>query len=97
MSLGGAGGGEGVLQRKWEQIVGTVARLGIKARTLSSAIVNVSLTVQQLTSVAVVVLGVYLIAERELTVGALVACTILTSRALAPKRPSYSSPPACSS
>jgi len=76
--------GEGVLQRKWEQLVGTVARLGIKARTLSSAIVNVSLTVQQLTSVGVVVFGVYLIAERELTVGALVACTILTSRALAP-------------
>jgi len=76
--------GEGVLQRKWEQIVGNVARLGIRARTLSSAIVNVSLTVQQLTSVAVVVFGVYLIAERELTVGALVACTILASRALAP-------------
>jgi len=76
--------GEGVLQRKWEQMIGTISRLGIKARTLSSAIVNVSMTVQQLTSVAVVVLGVYLIAERELTVGALVACTILTSRALAP-------------
>jgi ATP-binding cassette subfamily C protein LapB len=75
---------EGVLQRKWEQLVGTVARLGIRARTLSSAIVNISLTVQQLTSVAVVVVGVYLISERELTVGALVACTILTSRALAP-------------
>jgi ATP-binding cassette subfamily C protein LapB len=75
---------EGILQRKWEQLVGTVARLGIRARTLSSAIVNASLTVQQLTSVGVVVLGVYLIAERELTVGALVACTILTSRALAP-------------
>jgi len=75
---------EGALQRKWEQLVGTGARLGIKARTLSSAIINISLTVQQLTSVAVVVLGVYLIAERELTVGALVACTILTSRALAP-------------
>lgn len=75
---------EGVLQRKWEQLVGTVARLGTKARTLSSAIVNMSVTVQQLTSVGVIILGVYLIAERELTVGALVACTILTSRALAP-------------
>jgi ATP-binding cassette subfamily C protein LapB len=75
---------EGTLQRKWEQLVGTVARLGIKARTLSSAIINISLTVQQITTVGVVVLGVYLIAERELTVGALVACTILTSRALAP-------------
>jgi ATP-binding cassette subfamily C protein LapB len=76
--------GEGALQRRWEQLVGTVARLGTKARTLSSAIVNVSVTIQQLTSVGVVIVGVYLIAERELTVGALVACTILTSRALAP-------------
>jgi ATP-binding cassette subfamily C protein LapB len=75
---------EGVLQRKWEQLVGTVARLGIKARTLSSAIVNISVSVQQIASVAVIVVGVYLIAERDLTVGALVACTILNSRALAP-------------
>ena len=75
---------EGTLQRKWEQLVGTVARLGIKARTLSSAIVNISVTVQQVASVAVIVVGVYLIAERDLTVGALVACTILNSRALAP-------------
>lgn len=75
---------EGLLQRKWEQLVGTIARLGIKARTLSSAIVNISMSVQQFTSVGVIVIGVYLIAERELTVGALVACTILTSRALAP-------------
>jgi ATP-binding cassette, subfamily C, bacterial LapB len=75
---------EGVLQRKWEQLVGTIARLGIKARTLSSVIINLSLSIQQFATVGVIVLGVYLIAERELTVGALVACTILTSRALAP-------------
>jgi ATP-binding cassette subfamily C protein LapB len=75
---------EGALQRKWEQLVGTVARFGIKARTLTSAIINMSLSVQQLSSVGVVVVGVYLIAQNELTVGALVACTILTSRALAP-------------
>jgi ATP-binding cassette subfamily C protein LapB len=76
--------GEGALQRKWEQLVGTIARLGIKARTLSSAIVTVSMTVQQLATVGVIVVGVYLIGERELTIGALVACTILTGRALAP-------------
>ncbi|OGA17864.1 MAG: ABC transporter [Betaproteobacteria bacterium RIFCSPLOWO2_02_FULL_66_14] len=75
---------EGALQRKWEQLVGTIARLGIKARTLSQAIINISMTVQQLASVGVIVIGVYLIYERELTVGALVACTILTGRALAP-------------
>jgi ATP-binding cassette subfamily C protein LapB len=75
---------EGALQRKWEQLVGTIARLGIKARTLSSLIVNLSLSIQQFATVGVIVVGVYLISERELTVGALVACTILTSRALAP-------------
>jgi ATP-binding cassette subfamily C protein LapB len=75
---------EGVLQRKWEQLVGTMSRMGIKARTLSSAIVNASMSVQQIAGVVLVVVGVYLIAERELTVGALVACTILNTRALAP-------------
>jgi ATP-binding cassette subfamily C protein LapB len=75
---------EGMLQRKWEQMIGVISRLGIKARTLSSAIVNISMSVQQVAGVALVVVGVYLIAERELTVGALVACTILNTRALAP-------------
>jgi ATP-binding cassette, subfamily C, bacterial LapB len=76
--------GEGVVQRKWEQMVGTIARLGIKARTLSSAIVNSSVAIQQISGVVVIIVGVYLIGERELTVGALVACTILNTRALAP-------------
>lgn len=75
---------EGPLQRKWEQLVGAVARLGVRARTLSSAIVNFSVTVQQITTLGVIIVGVYLISERELTVGALVACTLLTGRALAP-------------
>jgi ATP-binding cassette, subfamily C, bacterial LapB len=76
--------GEGILQRRWEQLVGNLARLGIKARTLSATIVNFSVSVQQFSTVGVIVVGVYLIAERELTIGALVACTILNSRALAP-------------
>jgi ATP-binding cassette subfamily C protein LapB len=75
---------EGPLQRKWEQLVGTLSKLGIKARTLSSAIINISMTIQQIAGVVIVVVGVYMIADRDLTVGALVACTILNTRALAP-------------
>ncbi len=75
---------EGAIQRKWEQLVGMVSRLGIKSRTLSQAIINASTTIQQMSSIAIVVFGVYLINDRELTVGALVACTMLNSRALAP-------------
>jgi len=75
---------EGALQRKWEQMVGHLSKLGIKSRTLSQAIINSSMTIQQMSSIAIVVLGVYLINDRQLTVGALVACTMLNSRALAP-------------
>ena len=75
---------EGALQRKWEQLVGQLSKLGIKSRTMSQAIINSSMTLQQISSIAIVVFGVYLINDRELSVGALVACTMLNSRALAP-------------
>ena len=39
---------------------------------------------QQMASVAVVIYGVYLIGDGELSVGGLIAATILTGRALAP-------------
>lgn len=77
-------GAEGPIQRKWEQIIGQIAKLGLKSRFLSSAVVNVSIFMQQVVSIAVVVYGVYLISEKELTTGALIACTILTGRVLAP-------------
>ena len=75
---------ESVQQRRWEQIVGQVARLALKSKTLSQAIINSSLLMQQAAGIAIVVFGVYLINDRVLTVGALVACTMLNARALAP-------------
>jgi len=77
-------GAEGAVQRKWEEVIGQVAKLGNKSRLLSSAAVNFSVFVQQLANVVVVVLGVYLIGDDKLTMGGLIACTILTGRALAP-------------
>ncbi|TQV85243.1 type I secretion system permease/ATPase [Exilibacterium tricleocarpae] len=77
-------GAEGRLQRLWEKSVGHLAQWGQQTRTLSNSAATVAGAVQQFTSVVVVVSGVYLIAEKELTVGALIACVLLTSRALAP-------------
>jgi ATP-binding cassette, subfamily C, bacterial LapB len=77
-------GAEGPMQRRWEQLVGHLATLSLKARMLSALIVNSATFIQQLTTVAVIVVGVYLISEREMTMGALVACSLLTGRALAP-------------
>lgn len=77
-------GAEGPRQHHWEQAVGSIAKLSLKVRFLSSAATNFTAFVQQSSTVAVVLLGVYYIAAGDLTVGALVACTLLTNRALAP-------------
>ncbi len=77
-------GAEGPRQHHWEQAVGSIAKLSLKVRFLSSAATNFTAFVQQSSTVAVILLGVYFIAAGELTVGALVACTLLTGRALAP-------------
>ncbi len=77
-------GAEGPRQQQWEQAVGSIAKLSLKIRFLSATATNFTAFVQQSSTVAVVLLGVYYIAAGELTVGALVACTLLTNRALAP-------------
>jgi ATP-binding cassette, subfamily C, bacterial LapB len=77
-------GAEGPTQRKWEQAIGHIARLGLKVRFISATAVNFSVFAQQVANITVVVFGVYLIADDKLTMGGLIACTILTGRALAP-------------
>jgi ATP-binding cassette subfamily C protein LapB len=75
---------EGVMQRKWEEYNARLAKLGLKSRLLSLGTVNFAQVVQQISTVAVVIGGVYQIMAAELTVGGLIACTILTGRCLAP-------------
>jgi len=77
-------GAESLLQRKWEQVVGLAARISIKLRLVSNSGVNFSILAQEFTSILIVILGVYKITAGEMTMGALIACTILAGRALAP-------------
>ncbi|WP_438970499.1 type I secretion system permease/ATPase [Methylophaga sp.] len=77
-------GAETPIQRKWEQTVGFMTKYSQRARILSSSAVNFTSFLQQMATIAVVVFGVYLITENEITMGALIASTILTGRALAP-------------
>ena len=51
---------------------------------LSASVTNFAGFVTQVCSVALVITGVYLIAEREITMGALIACVILSGRVLQP-------------
>jgi ATP-binding cassette subfamily C protein LapB len=75
---------EAPIQRKWEKSAALLARVGAQLRLLSSTASNTSAFVQQLINLSIVIIGVYLISERELTLGGLIACTMLASRAMAP-------------
>ena len=75
---------EGQMQGRWENYVGRVARLGAKSRFFSSLAIHCTMIIQQLTTMATVIYGVYLIAAGSLTLGGLIACMILTGRTIAP-------------
>ncbi|MCJ8327865.1 MAG: type I secretion system permease/ATPase [Campylobacterales bacterium] len=74
----------GKKQWEWEESTGEIAEKNLKSRLLSSSIPNVTSLFIQLNTVFVVVFGVYLIQEFELTMGGLIAVVILTSRTVAP-------------
>jgi len=75
---------EGRLQRSWERFVGLTAKSSMRARLLSAVGVNFTLLSANLVTVGVVIMGVYQISQGQMTVGALVASTILSGRSMAP-------------
>ncbi|MGK2952423.1 MAG: type I secretion system permease/ATPase [Thiobacillus sp.] len=75
---------EAPIQRKWEKSAALLARVGAQLRLLSSTASNTSAFVQQFINLSIIIIGVYLISERELTMGGLIACTMLASRAMGP-------------
>ena len=75
---------ESSIQSKWEKSAALLARVGAQLRLLSSTSSSTSAFVQQLINVSIVIIGVYAISERNLTMGGLIACTMLASRAMAP-------------
>ena len=77
-------GAESPAQRRWEETIVEGGRLGTQSKVLASAIVNMVQFFQQAAYLIVIIWGVYLIGDRSLTMGGLIAATILTSRALAP-------------
>lgn len=79
-----AAAAEGPVQRNWESCVAQTADTARKSRLLNTISTTFAQVAIQFSTVSVVVYGVYRIAEGDLTMGALVASTILTGRALAP-------------
>ncbi|WP_306154598.1 type I secretion system permease/ATPase [Roseovarius sp. MMSF_3281] len=75
---------EGRLQRAHAQLNATMATTAVKTRNLTALMTQLVSSVQRLAYAGVVIAGVYLIGAGELTVGSLIACTLLSTRAMSP-------------
>ncbi|QLG90547.1 type I secretion system permease/ATPase [Pseudomonas yamanorum] len=71
-------------QYQWEQTIGTLSRLELRVKMLSGLSMNITLLLQQLAGVIMIVFGVYQIIGGNLSMGGLIACYMLSGRALSP-------------
>lgn len=72
------------VQWKWEESTGRIAEKSLKSRIISNSLSTIVTFLSQLSTVAIIVMGVYLIKEGELTMGGLIAINILSGRTIAP-------------
>ena len=75
---------QGAIQGKWEQIIEQAGHHGLKVRQLTHSAASATQALQQLAYISLIIAGVYLVTAGELTMGGLIACSILSGRALAP-------------
>lgn len=75
---------EGQMQRKWEKSATFMTEVSGKLKLLSTSISNTANAISQLINISLILLGVYLVINGDLTMGGLIACTMLAGRALAP-------------
>ncbi len=68
----------------WEGLSALTAKTVEKVREINASLSNFASFVQQLVSVLMVVAGAYLFKEGQISMGAIVACTMLSGKAVAP-------------
>ena len=77
-------GASGHVQWNWEEATGEIANRSIKSKIITTSITTVTSFLVQLNTIAIIVLGVYMIQDTHLTMGGLIAAVMLSSRAIAP-------------
>ena len=77
-------GAQSQFQFRWEEAVAHMSNWNIKSRRITDGIQNTAGFVQQASNVGMIILGVYLISQAELTMGGLIAATMLSGKAIGP-------------
>lgn len=75
---------EGSMLGRWENIVGMGAKSAIRSKSLSTFSLSFTQFASQIVYCGVIIWGVYRISEGAMTMGGLIACSILVGRAMAP-------------
>lgn len=75
---------EGHKQRSWEELTEKASHTAVKSRRISSFSQNWAVFIQQMVSAVIVIVGVYLISDGQLTMGGLIGAVILSGRAMGP-------------
>lgn len=76
--------GQSRMQARWERMVAESGITQARSRRLATFATTLTGFAQQLSSIGIVVIGVYLALEGNLTMGAVIAAMILSGRAMAP-------------
>lgn len=72
------------MQWHWEESCGFIAGKSQRSRVISGSLSTITAFLTQVNSVAIIIAGVYLIKDGELTMGGLIAVNILASRSISP-------------
>ena len=77
-------GAAAVMRQRWDQALANQSDYSSRSRAASQLALNATAFAQQAAQVMIVFYGVFLITAGEISMGALIACVILTGRTLAP-------------
>ncbi len=79
-----ATGAEWKMLERWRQLTASASALELNTRHLSTTSAHLAQFLQQLSYIAIIGLGAWMVGSGQITMGALIACSILSNRALAP-------------
>ena len=77
-------GADGRMREKYGRYIAENSKYSQKSRFVSGLGVNISTWIQQTASIFVILVGMYLVKDGDMSIGALIACVLLGGRAIAP-------------
>ncbi len=77
-------GSSAMFEHEWNEINDSISDYSLKQKRISTSATTTSQTLGQISYVVAIVIGVYLIGQGEMTMGGMIACSILGGRVLGP-------------